>query len=300
MSLRHSLLAVLVMLIWGTNFVVIDAGLDDVSPLLFLAMRFTFVAFPLVLFVPKPRVRLRVILQIGLFMSFGQFSLLYISMSLGMPAGLASLLLQAQVIFTIVLGSVVLHERPTRRQAAGATVGTVGLLLVVVAHGAIAPILPLAVLLGAASCWAIGNVLSRRAGIESGFALVIWSALVVPIPALGLALVLDGPTEFARAATGLSAVAIASTTFTVVGASLFGFGVWNSLLARYPASAVVPFVLLVPVIGLMSAWVLLHETPVALEIVGGAIMLLGVAAATTRRGAAARATTDIGRPTFEE
>ena len=183
MSLKHSSLAVLVMVLWGANFVVIDEGLADVPPLLFLAMRFTFVALPLVFFVPRPQADWRTVVAVGSFMSLGQFSLLYIALELGMPAGLASLVLQAQVIFTIVIAAVVLKESPSRRQVVGASLGTAGLLLVVVAHGATAPVVPVLVMLGAATSWAIGNVIARQAGISSGFSLVVWSALVVPLPA---------------------------------------------------------------------------------------------------------------------
>jgi len=283
MSLKHSLLALLVMLLWGVNFVVIDEGLDDVPPLLFLAIRFVLVAFPLVLVVPRPAVGWRTVVAVGTFMSLGQFSLLYVALDLGMPAGLASLVLQAQVIFTIVIAAAVLRELPSRRQVVGATIGTLGLALVVVAHGATAPVVPVLVMLGAALSWATGNVVARRAGVQSGFSLVVWSALVVPVPALVLSLLIDGGDEVGRALTHLSGTAIASTAYTAIGASLIGYGIWNSLLARYPAGAVVPFVLLVPVIGIAAAWVVQDEVPTTLEVVGGVVMLAGVAAATISR-----------------
>lgn len=295
MSLKHSLLAVLVMLVWGANFVVIDEGIDDVPPLLFLAIRFVFVAFPLVLFVPRPAASWKVVLAVGGFMSLGQFSLLYIALDLGMPAGLASLVLQAQVIFTIVIAAVVIKEPPSRRQVIGAAIGTLGLALVIIAHGATAPIVPVLVILGAAMSWATGNVITRKAGVQSGFSLVVWSALVVPVPALALSFVVDGGSEISRAMTHFSGIAIASTAYTVLGASLVGYGIWNSLLARYPASAVVPFVLLVPIVGIASAWLVQDEVPTTLEIIGGVVMLAGVAAATiSRRGA--RAVTPAGPP----
>ncbi|MCW2770454.1 MAG: EamA family transporter [Aeromicrobium sp.] len=283
MSLKHSLLAVLVMLVWGGNFVVIDEGLDGVPPLLFLAIRFTFVALPLVFLVPRPKAGWREVVAIGTFMSLGQFSLLYVALDLGMPAGLASLVLQAQVIFTIVIAAAVLREAPTRQQVVGAAIGTAGLVLVVIAHGATAPVVPVIVMLGAALSWATGNVIARRAGVASGFSLVVWSALVVPVPALLLSLVVDGGHEVGHALTHLSGIAVASTAYTVIGASLLGYGIWNSLLARYPASAVVPFVLLVPVVGIATAWIAQGEVPTVLEVIGGAVMLAGVAAATITR-----------------
>jgi O-acetylserine/cysteine efflux transporter len=285
MPFKHSALAVLVMIIWGANFVVIDEGLDDVPPLLFLSFRFVLVALPLVFFIPRPKAGWRAVVAVGTFMSLGQFGLLYIALDLGMPAGLASLILQAHVILTIVIAAIVLKESPTRRQVIGASIGTVGLLVVVVAHGATAPVIPVLVMLGAALSWATGNVVARSAGVASGLSLVVWSALVVPLPALLMSLVVDGPDEVGRAVTHLSGVAIASTAYTAIGASLIGYGIWNSLLARHPASAVVPFVLLVPVVGIMTAWLVQDEVPTTLELVGGAVMLLGVATATITRTA---------------
>lgn len=285
MPLRHALLAVLVMLVWGGNFVAIDLGVAEVPPLLFVAVRFVLVAFPLVLFVPRPRGRMREVLAIGAFMSLGQFTLLYLALALGLPSGLASLLLQAQVVMTMALAAVALGERPTRRQVAGALVGSAGLLVVAGARGSADAVLPVLVVLGAALSWAVGNVVSRRAGISGGLSVVVWSALVVPVPALGLALLVDGPAAVGSALADFSTAAAVSTAYTVYGASLLGYGIWNSLLARHPAGAVVPFVLLVPPVGLTSGWLVLGERPSPVELVGAAVALVGVGVATvtTRR-----------------
>lgn len=288
MPLKHSALAVLVMILWGANFVVIDEGLEGVPPLLFLSFRFILVALPLVFFIPRPQATWQAVVAVGTFMSLGQFGLLYIALDLGMPSGLASLILQAHVIMTIAIAAVVLREAPSRRQVIGASLGTIGLLVVAVAHGVTAPVVPVLVMLGAALSWATGNVVARSAGVASGLSLVVWSALVVPIPAIVLSLLIDGSAEVGTALTHLSGEAIASTVYTAVGASLIGYGIWNSLLARHPASAVVPFVLLVPVVGIATAWIVQDEVPTALELLGGAVMLLGVATATiTRPGKAA-------------
>ena len=279
MSLRHSLLALLVVVIWGANFVIIDAGQDDVPPLLFLALRFLVVCIPAVFFLKPPGIGWRQLLMIGGFLSLGQFALLYIALALGMPPGLASLLLQTQVMFSIVVAALVLRERPTRRQLIGIVIGMLGLALVVIGHSQSAPWLPLVVTLAAALAWAIGNVLARRAQASSGLSLVVWSGLVVPLPALGLSLIVDSPPVVWQALTNLSWVAILSTVYTAVFASLIGYGIWNSLLARYPTSAVVPFTLLVPVVGILAAWLVQGEVPATTEFIGGAIMLAGLAAA---------------------
>jgi O-acetylserine/cysteine efflux transporter len=282
MSGRHSGLAVLVAVVWGVNFVVIDEGLAGMPPLLLVSLRFVLVAFPLIFFVPRPATSWRTVVAVGSFMSLFQFSLLYLGLHLGMPAGLASLVLQAQVVFTIALAAVVLGERATRRQVLGATVGMVGLAVVAAGHGAGAPVLPVLVTIAAALSWAIGNVLSRRARVASGLSLVVWSALVVPVPAFGLALLLDGPGPVGQALTHLTAAAVFATFYTAFGASLLGYAIWNSLLARYPAGAVVPYILLVPVVGIAAAWIVQGEAPDAVELAGGVVMLIGVAAAVVR------------------
>ena len=283
MTPRHTLLALLVVVIWGVNFVAIDLGLAHVPPLVFLAMRFVLVAVPAVFFIRPPAIGWRNILLIGAFLSLGQFTLLYLALSLGMPPGLASLLLQTQIVFSVIVSSLLLHEHPTRRQVVGIVIGMVGVAVVVVGHTHAAPWLPLVITLLAALSWAIGNVLSRRARAASGLSLVVWSGLVVPIPSFGLALLVDGPQAVSYSLTHLSIAAILSTVYTAVAASLVAYTIWNSLLARYPTGAVVPFTLLVPVIGILAAWVVYRENPTASELIGGAIMLGGLAAAVVSR-----------------
>lgn len=282
MSPRHSLLALLVVVIWGANFVIIDAGLVDVPPLVFLALRFVAVCIPAIFFIKPPTIGWRNILLIGSFLSLGQFALLYLALALGMPPGLASLILQTQVIFSIVISALFLRERPSRRQAIGVLIGMLGLVLVIVGHSASAPWLPLLVVLGSALSWAIGNVLARRSKAASGLGLVVWSGAVVPLPALALAVIVESPPVVWDALTHLSIAAILSTLYTAIAASLIGYGIWNTLLARYPTSAVVPFTLIVPVVGIVAAWLVQGEVPGALELIGGVVMLSGLAAAVVQ------------------
>lgn len=287
MTPRHTILALTVVVIWGLNFVAIDAGLgagdDRVPPLVFLALRFLLVVFPAIFFIKPPAIGWKNILFIGTFLSLGQFSLLYLALALGMPAGLASLLLQTQVVLSVVVSAILLRERPTSRQSVGIIVGMIGLAVVIVGHSTAAPWLPLVVTLLAALSWAIGNVLSRRAGSASGLSLTVWSGVVVPIPALALSMIVDSPTDVFESIVSITPIAILSTIYTAVAASLIGYGIWNSLLARYPTSAVVPFTLLVPVVGIFAAWLVQNETPTVTELLGGGVMLAGLAVAVIQR-----------------
>ena len=298
-NLRHSALAVLVAVLWGVNFVAIDLGLHangrDVPPLLFVAFRFLLVVFPFILFIRKPDVSWKAIIGVGLFMSAGQFGLLYLGMALGMPAGLASLVLQAQVLFTVLIAARFLGERPSRRQMLGVGLGLAGLGVVAVGRSAVAPILPLMIVLAAALSWAIGNVVARHSKAASGLGLVVWSGAVVPLPLAGLSLVVDGPGTVWATITDLQMPTILSAIYTAVFASLVGYGIWNRLLTLYPSSDVVPFTLLVPVVGMTAAWLVLNEIPTPPEIMGGLILLVGVATAVL--GASRKRTeTPVERP----
>ncbi|MCP2263447.1 EamA family transporter [Promicromonospora thailandica] len=288
MPLRHSLLAVLVMIIWGTNFLAIDVGVADVPPALFVAIRFVVVLLPAIFLVPRPAAPLKDVLVVGLFLSLGQFGLMYTAIWLDMPPGLASLVLQAQVVFTVLFATVALRERPTTPQLVGVALGAVGLVVVGLGRSAATPGVAFLLTLAAAASWATGNVIVRRLGTATqaagtrqgplaGLSMTVWSALVVPVPMFALAVLLDGPSAVGYSLTHPTWPAVLSTLYTAWLASLVGYGVWNTLLARYRAGAVVPFTMLVPVVGMTAAWLAFGEVPNAAEVGGGLLLLLGVA-----------------------
>ncbi len=291
---RDTALAVLVAVIWGTNFVAIRTGLDSVPPLLFLAVRFVVVCVPAVFFVRRPGLPWRDLALIGLFTSLGQFALMYLALELGMPPGLSSLVLQAQVLLTVVIAALWLRERPSAVQRIGVALGGAGLLTIAAGRGLSAPLLPLVVLVLAAVSWAVGNVLTRRAGAlsgpGSGLGVTVWSGLVVPVPALALSLVFEGPAAIGHALGNLQWSAVLSTAYTAYLSSLVGYGIWNTLLSRHPVARVTPFAMLVPVFGMAAAALVYDERPHVLELVGGMVLLPGVAVAVLRgrpRGATA-------------
>lgn len=286
MTPRDRLLALAVVTVWGLNFVVIDWGLPGVPPLVFVTMRFILVVLPAIFFVPRPAGRWQDIALVGLLLSVGQFGLLYSSLAAGMPPGLASLVLQIQAAFTVVFAAVVLREIPGRRQLAGVGLGLLGLAIVALGRGGSVPLGALALCVGAAASWAGGNIAVRRLPGVSGFSLTVWSGLVVPVPLFALALAIEGPAAVGHALTHLSLPSLLSTAYTALLASLFGYGVWNSLLGRHRAAEVAPYSLLVPVVGMSAALVFRGERPSVLALVGGALLVVGVAVTTLRRAPA--------------
>ena len=277
----HYMLALLVVVLWGVNFIFIDFGLRDWPPLLLVAARFTLVVFPAIFFVKFPRGDFRRILLIGVFMSAGQFGLLYTSMFLGLPAGLTSIVIQIQAAFTVLVAALALREFPNRRQIIGILIGLSGLGVIGLSLQASVPIAAFLVALGASLSWAIGNVIAR--GVKegtNGVQMTVWSALVGPVPLCVLSLLVDGPAEVAHALAHPTWGVVASIVYTAGCASLIGYVIWNSLLARFPASQVAPFSLLVPLVGVLSAWLVLGDRPTVPELIGGVLLLLGVAVTT--------------------
>jgi O-acetylserine/cysteine efflux transporter len=278
MPARSIALLVLVTAVWGVNFVVIHVGLDHFPPLLFNALRFTFMAVPAIFLVGRPRVAWKIVLAFGFLLGVVKFGLLFVSLDLGMPAGLSSLLLQLQVIFTIVFAGFVLRERPRREQMIGAGVAFAGLAVIGIDRAASAPVVPFLLILAAAAAWGVTNVITRVAQPPDPLAMLVWASLVPPLPLLGMSLAFEGPGEIGDAFASVDPAGLAALGFVAFAAGLFGFAAWTTLLKRHTAASVTPFALLVPVFGIASAALLLGERPSALELGGAALICAGLAA----------------------
>lgn len=269
------LLAAFIAVIWGVNFVVSAIFVDHMPPMLFAAVRFTLVIFPAVLFVPRPGIGWRKTVGVGFFIGVMQFSLMFIAMHLGMSGGLASLLIQLQTLFTVLLAAVFLAERPTPRQIVGIALGLVGLAIVGLGRGGSA-MLPFLLMIAAAFFWGCGNCVMRSARAKSGLSLTVWSSLVAPIPLFLGSLVVDGPDAIGDSFHHIDWWFVIGMIYTAYIATLFGFAIWSRLLAKYPAGLVVPWSLMTPPAGIVTAIIVRGEYPSALEVVGAVVIILAV------------------------
>ncbi|WP_437287431.1 EamA family transporter [Sorangium sp. So ce406] len=274
MKPRDVLLGVFTALLWGFNFVVIKLGLATFPPLLFSALRFLVAAVPAVFFVGRKGIPWRVIVQVGLVLGVVKYSLLYLGVKVGMPAGLSSLAIQAQVPFTILLSSVVLHDSPSRMQRRGVAIALGGIVLLASTHeGNVDPV-GLALVLAAAVAWAVTNVLLKGAGGVDPFRLMIWMSLVPPLPLLVLSYLFeDGQVN---AVSHMGAAGLGAVLYTGLVATVLAFGVWGRLLRRYSANLISPFGLLVPVFGMAFSTLLLHERLSGAGILAAALIFLGL------------------------
>jgi len=273
---RHLLLALIVVAIWGSNFVAIKLSLVDLPPLLLCAVRFVFVSVPLVFFVPKPELPWRKLAGYGLTMFAAQFAFMFLGMKLGMPAGLASLVLQFQVFVSLALSVVLLGERVRLVQVAGAGVAAAGFGLVARHTGGEVTAAGIGCILLAATSWGFANVTSRRLGPVNPLALVVWGGLVVPLPMGFASLVFEGPAAIGHALTHAGLSAWLGVAYTVYLSTLVAYSIWSWLLARHPASTVTPFTLLVPVFGMLTATLFLGESLPGWKLQAAALVIAGL------------------------
>lgn len=285
----HLFLAVLVTAVWGVNFTVIEVGLDHFPPLLFSALRFLVAALPAVFLVGRPKVAWKWIVGVGLALGVAKFGLLFVGMDAGMPGGLSSLVLQIQAVFTALFAFALLGERPSGIRLVGMAVALAGIGVAAVDEGTSGPLAGFALVVAAAACWGVSNILTRKAAPPDALNFMIWVSTVPVLPLLGLSLLLEGPSRDLDALRGLDWQGAGTVLFVAWVATVFGFGAWGWLLRRHPASTVAPFSLLVPVFGMSSAALFLGESVTPLRWCAAALLVGGVALAsvTPRRPAAA-------------
>jgi O-acetylserine/cysteine efflux transporter len=276
MTFRDFLSAIVAALALGLAFIAIKIGVHETTPLLLTALRFAFAAFPAIFFVKPPKAPIALTVLYGLSIGVGQFGLLFIAVGLGMPVGLASLVIQLQAFITICLAWAWLGERPKPAQLTGASVALVGIVAIGSErlHGA--SLGPFLMVIGAAFCWAIGNFIAKLAGKVDMFAFVVWSSLIAPAPLIALALLFNGEAG-ATALLHPSLPLVLSVAGLAYGGTVLGFGLWSRLLGRYSAAEVAPFALLIPIVGMLSGALVFGEPLSAIELLGAALVMAGLA-----------------------
>jgi O-acetylserine/cysteine efflux transporter len=279
---RDAGLAVLVAVIWGLAFVATRVGLDTFSPPQLVVLRFAIAAVP-ALALPRPPLPWPALIPVGLTLFAGQFLFQFFGIALGMPPGLASVIVQTQALFTIVFAALALGERPSPAQWAGSAVALAGLgLIALTVAGAFSPA-AFALTLVSPVSFGIGNVLLKRLGPADMTSLMAWLSLVPPLPVLALSLFVDGPLALPRALAAAPAAGVAAALFLGVVATSLAYALWGALLRRYPAATVAPFALLVPFVAALSSALVFGERFGSLRLAGMALVLAGVAVSVASR-----------------
>jgi O-acetylserine/cysteine efflux transporter len=278
LPINHLLLALAVVFVWGTNFVVIRWGLDGLPPFLFATLRFTFSALPWLLFIPRPTAPWRKLAAFGVLLGVGQFGLLFLAMRSSISPGLASLVVQVQVFFTIGLSLLLMGERVRGFQIVGLLLALAGLGVIALnLDAAVVTWLGLGLVLSAAFFWAGANLVVKSLGPVNMLHFMVWSSVFAVPPLLAISWLVEGPALMQSAVVHATPLVWASVLWQALGNTLFGYGVWNWLLARHPAATVAPLALLVPVFGMGASALSLGESLPGWKLGAAALVLSGLA-----------------------
>jgi O-acetylserine/cysteine efflux transporter len=270
---RDTLLATLVVTFWGLNYVAVKLGVAELPPLLTTSLRFVLVAALILPFAPMKREYVLPLLLLSFTMGSLHFGMLFVGM-VRVDAATSAIALQTSVPFSVLIGALVFRERIGIRRGLGVVLGFLGIMVLAGEPGEIhLPSLVLIIL--AALCWSASSALFK---------------VIPPIPSLTY---IGGTAAFAAPQTLLASLLLedhqvaamqaASPTgwggvlFTAIGASIIGHGLWYGLVKRHDLSLVVPFTLLGPVIGVISAVAFLHEPMTVEKLVGAVLTMAGVA-----------------------
>lgn len=276
LSTLHKLLALLTVFIWGSNFVVIKTGLNHWPPFLFTALRFFFAAFPLVLFLQRPNIGWLKLILYGLFIGVGQFGLLFWAMGSDISPGLASLVIQLQVFFTIILSVLILGEHIKHYQTLALLISFVGIFVIGFYSDGDATLLGIVLTLLAALAWAAGNILIKSIGKVGIIEFLSWSSLFAIPPLALISYFTETPEVMVMAITTAPPSAWLAVLWQTIGNTLIGYGIWNYLLNQYPAATMTPWALLVPVFGMSASSLLLTESLQWWKIIAATLVLSGL------------------------
>ncbi|MCA0404289.1 MAG: EamA family transporter [Proteobacteria bacterium] len=276
MPLTHLLLTLLVVIVWGANFLFVGLGLQEISPLLLCATRFLLASVPAIFFIKPPKAPFKLVALYGLVMFALQFSLLFVGMYVGMTPGMASLIMQVQVFFSMFFAAIFLGEKPSSWQIYGALISFMGIAIVAFHFDADVSLLGFLFILAAAATWGVGNLITKKIKKVNMISLVVWGSFVACFPMFILSMLIEGFDNISHTYNHISWVGIGSLIYIVYGSTWIGYGIWNWLVSKYPVSMVVPFTLLVPIVGMLSSILVLGEPMQSWKVLAAIFVIVGL------------------------
>lgn len=276
MPLPHLFIALLLICIWGINFVIIQVALQELPPILLTFLRFFLAAFPAVFFFKRPNTSWKLLFYYSFSLIILDFCFLFTGMYIGVSAGIASLTLQTQVFFTAILAVIFLKEKMSSSQILGAFIAFIGVLYVGLNTGGDVTLLGLLLVELAALSWAVGNLVSKKIGNVDMLSLVTWGSFISLPFLLALTFLLESHLWSLEKIFTLSWKSIGALAYLVYPVTLFGFAMWSWLLNRHPATVVAPFTLLIPIVGFSTSALLLGEVLPTWKITAGSLVILGL------------------------
>ncbi|MCG6404609.1 EamA family transporter [Vibrio fluvialis] len=273
---RDLLLIISVMAIWGFNFSMIKLGVSEMDPLLIAAARFFCATFPIIFFVRKPNVQWRYLMAYGLVFGTGIWGMASCSITFGLSSGMASVLLQTDVLTTVLVGVLLYKEVISARMAPGIVVSVVGLVVSIIYTNGNVTLAGVLFIMISAICWPLAGVIVRKSSTRSAFAFNIWGMLFAPLPLVALSVGMNGWDVLSTTYQQWNSNAWISVLFQAYPTTVFGYWVWNKMVLKYPMSQLAPMTLLVSVFALLSGYAIYDEQLSLAQWVSCSTFLLGI------------------------
>ncbi|RTX93637.1 EamA family transporter [Pseudomonas sp. C 49-2] len=282
---KHLSLAVLVTLVWGVNFPITKLGLRAIDPFVLTGIRFALAALPLVFFIKRPAVKFSYVAAYGFIFGLGMWGVINYGIQVGVSPGIASLIIQLSVFFTMGWGFLLFKEKIRGAQMLGAVLALIGLTGIISTQEGNHAVLGVMLIVLSAVAWSVGNVIIKKSGVKEIFSFMVWASLIPPIPLFLTAWLMHGSAAFEGLQASLDLTAVLSILFQVYLATHFAYWGWNSLLKLYPVSTVAPLSLLIPVFGITSSMLILDERISTPNLISIGIIIVGLAVGLYRRPA---------------
>lgn len=270
------ILGILVMIVWGLNFSVIKLGVNEIDPLLLTAFRFSLATLPAIFFVKKPDVSWWYLMAYGWIFAIGVWGMATWSIEAGLSAGMASVLLQMNVAFGLLLGYLLLKEAVPLNKIMGSGLAISGLLLsLTVSDGSVTQKGLILILLAALS-WSLASIIIKKAKTKQVFAFNLWAMAYAPAPLFLIVYLQSGSDVFIQLAEQLNGKVIFSVLFQAYPVTLLGYWIWNRLLVSYPLTTVAPLTLLVPIFGLLGGVLFYQEEIGLIKLIASLCVISGI------------------------
>lgn len=257
MRARHIFFAILISCIWGANFVVTKLGLYNFPPILFTCLRYTLIIVPLIFFIRRDSLPWSLIIKIGTSLGIFTFTLAFIGIKLGVDAGLVSLLMQLQVVFTLLLSWIILKEPPTINQSIGVLISVIGVGVLVWNTEDYTTFVGVLFVLFGALFSGITKIIMKQAGNYNTFHLMVWMSVIPPIPLLLLSFIFE--TNQLSSLMSISYATIFALVFNAFVSTIIGFGTLGYLIKLYSPNQIAPYAFLVPVFGILFGFLFANE-----------------------------------------
>ncbi|MGE0724691.1 MAG: DMT family transporter [Alphaproteobacteria bacterium] len=277
---RDRAILLFVILVWGLNFPIAKLGFTELPPLLVTAARFALVAALLVPFVPVPRGRIGHLLFISVTLGSMHFSLMFLGLS-RIDSATVAIASQLTVPFAALLAAIVFKDYLGWRRGLGMAIAFSGVAVMSGEPRILDDPFPMIAVVLASLLWAIANIQIKRLGGIDGMVLNGWMALFAAPQLLVISWLVEGEGWGRAADAGL--FGWGADGYMAVMVTIVGYGLWYRLLAAYPVNQIMPYTLLMPLIGVGAGIGLLGEPFTWTIAIGGAFTLVGVAIIIWRR-----------------